>query len=176
MEFHWRWAFYSLGLIGLLYALPYFTFLKGVSEEATVETRKSNQKLAIRALIAVPTYRILCLASSAFVFVLWLLYTWLPNFLYDKFSLSLAEAGFTATVYVQGSTLIGLLTGGVLADWLYARTKASRFWLVCAGLILSAPAASLDTASRFELVAGRVLSAVALRAVKACPGHANGPT
>jgi sugar phosphate permease len=79
----------------------------------------------------------------AFTFVLWLLYTWLPNFLYEKFSLSLAEAGFTATVYLQAATLVGLLAGGVGADWLYSRTKAARSWLVCLGMLLSAPCVHL---------------------------------
>ncbi len=76
---------------------------------------------------------------AAFNFVLYLLYTWLPTFFYEKFSLSLAEAGFTATVYLQSATSVGLLSGGALADWLYLRTKATRFWIISAGLFLTAP-------------------------------------
>src|SRR5438046_1102138 len=54
-----------------------------------------------------------------------------------------AEAGFTATVYLQTATLVGLLCGGVAADWLYRRTRAARLWLVCLGLLLSAPCVHL---------------------------------
>lgn len=141
--FHWRWAFYSLGIFGILYAIPYFTFLKRTSEEAQVETKKSGSRFAVAALIKVPTYRVLCIVFPTFTFMLWLLYTWLPSFLYDKFSLGLAEAGFTATVYLQSATVVGLLSGGVFADWLFRRTRAARFWLVCAGLFLSAPCVHL---------------------------------
>jgi len=137
--FHWRQAFFVLGIIGILFAIPYSLFLKGTSEEIQVETRKSAGGLAIVTLAKIPSYRFLCVVFPAFTFVLWLLYTWLPNFLFEKFSLSLTEAGTTATVYLQTATLVGLLAGGILADWLYSRTKAARFWLVCLGLLLSAP-------------------------------------
>lgn len=138
-SFHWRHAFYALGIFGILFAIPYSLFLKGTSEESAVETRKSDGGLAIATLMKIPSYRLLCVIFPVFTFALWLLYSWLPSFLYEKFSLSLAEAGFTATVYLQTATLFGLLLGGVCADRLYARTKAARSWLVCLGLLLSAP-------------------------------------
>ena len=37
---HWRYAFFALGIVGILFAVPYFLFLKGTSEEAAVETKK----------------------------------------------------------------------------------------------------------------------------------------
>ena len=45
-----------------------------------------------------------------------------------------SDAAFNATVFLQGATLLGLLGGGVLADVLYRRTKASRLWLMTASL------------------------------------------
>lgn len=137
--FHWRWAFYSLGLIGILYAVPYFRFLRHTSEEAQVETKKSGSTLAISVLVKVPTYLVLCVVFPTFTFMLWLLYTWFPSFLFQKFSLGLADAGFTATIYLQSATMVGLLSGGYMADRLYRHTKAARLWIVCAGLFLSAP-------------------------------------
>ena len=95
--------------------------------------------MAIATLIRIPSYRFLCLVFPAFTFVLWLLYTWLPNFLYEKFSLSLAEAGFTATVYLQSANFVGSLLGAALADRLYGRTKASRLWVASLGFLLTAP-------------------------------------
>ena len=136
---HWRAAFYSLGLFGILYGIPCLTFLKGTNEEAQIETKKSGAGFAVTVLARVPSYRFVCVVFAAFNFVLYLLYTWLPTFFYEKFSLSLAEAGFTATVYLQSATSVGLLTGGALADWLYLRTKAARFWIISAGLFLTAP-------------------------------------
>jgi predicted MFS family arabinose efflux permease len=150
-RFHWRIAFYSLGLIGICYAVPYLTFLKGIPEDMQPRTGRAGKGLAVFTLARVPSYRFLCLAFPAFTFVLWLLYTWLPNFLYEKFSLSLADAGLTATMYLQSATLIGMLCGGTLADWLYGKTKAARLWLVCVGMFLCAPCVHLigSTSSLF---------------------------
>jgi len=86
---------------------------------------------------------VLCFVSSVFNLTLWLLYTWLPDFLYEKFSLSLADAGYTATVYLQTASLVGTLAGGTLADYLYRRTNNARFWLIAIGLVLAAPCVHL---------------------------------
>lgn len=135
----WRMAFFVLGGVGLVFALPYFAFLRGVSEEAQVETKKSGGSGALAGLARTPTYWLLCVVFPVFVFGLWLLYGWLPNFLHEKFVLNLADAAFNATVFLQGATLIGMLTGGVLADTLYRRTKAARLWLLTASLLGCAP-------------------------------------
>jgi len=139
----WRWAFYSLGIFGVAYALPLLSFLRRVDENVQLETVRSSGGICARTLARIPTYRFLCLVFPIFSFVLWLLYTWLPNFFYEKFSLNLEDAGFTATVYLQSATLVGLLVGGTLADWLYSRTKAARLWIIGSGLFLSAPCVHL---------------------------------
>lgn len=135
----WRDAFFVLGAVGLLYALPYFWFLRSVNEEPASETKTTGKTLAFPVLIKVRTFLLLCVVFPVFVFGLWLLYGWLPTFLHDKFALNQSDAAFNATLFVQCTTAIGLLGGGVLADALYRRTKASRLWLMTASLILCAP-------------------------------------
>ena len=138
-EGRWREAFFVLGAVGLVFAIPYFAFLRGVNENAQVETKKSAGTLTLVALVRTPTFWLLCIVFPVFVFGLWLLYGWLPTFLHDKFALSLGDAAFNATAFLQGATLVGMLSGGVLADWLYRRTKAARLWLLTASLLLCAP-------------------------------------
>jgi predicted MFS family arabinose efflux permease len=168
-EFQWRLAFYALGLAGIIYCVPYFRFLSGFSEETHVETKKSGSILAVTALARIPTYLVLCVVSSVFNVTLWLLYTWLPDFLYEKFSLTLADAGYTATVYLQTASLVGTLAGGALADFLYKRKKAARFWLIAIGLLLASPCVHLIGSSNsllftklaavaFGLVAGLAMA------------------
>jgi MFS family permease len=134
----WRGAFFILGAVGVLYAVPYFLFLRGVNEGpaagATVDP-----PLSVTVLLKVRTYLLLCVVFPAFVFGLWLLYGWLPAFLHDKFALSQAEAAKNATLYLQATTAVGLLAGGILADALYRRTAASRLWLMTVSLICCAP-------------------------------------
>jgi predicted MFS family arabinose efflux permease len=135
----WRAAFFILGVVGVLYAVPYFLFLRTVDENPAGVVKTSGRSLAVSVLTKIPTFLLLCLVFPVFVFGLWLLYGWLPTFLREKFELSQADAAFNATVYLQATTAVGLLGGGMLADALYRRTKASRLWLMTASLIFCAP-------------------------------------
>ena len=135
----WRSAFYVLGIVGILYGVPYFFFLRRIDEETPVETKRSGSFLAVTELARAPTYGILCLVFVVFTFGLWLLYGWLPNFFYEKFSLTLAQAAFTATAYMQGSTLIGMVCAGWLSDRLYQKTRAARCWLIAGAFLTCAP-------------------------------------
>lgn len=135
----WRGAFFVLGAVGLLYAVPYLLFLRSVPEAAASKGDSEPKSLAAFILLRIRTFCLLCVVFPVFVFGLWLLYGWLPSFLHDKFSLTQADAAFNATIFVQLTTAIGLLCGGSLADMLYRTTKASRLWLMAASLVLCAP-------------------------------------
>ncbi len=135
----WRAAFFILGAVGVLYAVPYFLFLSTVDEDPAGVVKTSGRSFAVSVLTKIPTFILLCLVFPIFVFGLWLLYGWLPTFLREKFELTQTDAAFNATVYLQATTAVGLLGGGMLADALYRRTKASRLWLMTASLIFCAP-------------------------------------
>jgi MFS family permease len=63
----------------------------------------------------------------------------MPKFLYDKFHLSLAAAGLTATVFIQLASMAGAPAGGWLADRLRARRPSGRMMVQAAGLLCGAP-------------------------------------
>jgi MFS family permease len=138
-ELRWRVVFLSLGLAGILYCFPFRAFLKKAGPEVHVKTSTGNGISALKVLAKVPTYRFLCIVFPINVCVLWLLYTWLPSFLYERFSLSLAEAGFTATAYLQSTLVAGSLGGAALADRLFGRPASSRFWVAGVSILLAAP-------------------------------------
>jgi hypothetical protein len=81
-----------LGAVGVLYALPYFMFLRGMNEDAPSESAKAGTAFALAALVKVRTFLLLCMVFPVFVFGLWLLYGWLPSFLHDKFALDQSDA------------------------------------------------------------------------------------
>ena len=146
---HWRNAFFILGTVGLVYALPYFLFLRRVREEPvpassgqqhnSMSSTSGGHGVAVLTLVCIPTFLLLCTVFPIFVFGLWLLYSWLPTFLQDKFLLDQSAAAFNASLFLQGGTAIGLLGGGFLADYLYRYTKASRLWLLTTSMIFCAP-------------------------------------
>ena len=183
----WRTAFFVLGGVGLLYAVPYFQFLRTLKSEGSVERSKHADSKAgiwsgLVAIITIPTYQVLCVVFPVFVFGLWLLYGWLPTFLHDKFQLSQSDAAFNATIFLQGSTAVGLLSGGWLADRLLRVTKASRYYLMLTSLILCAPClhaiGSCETlvqlrlaAMAFGLFSGLMMGNVFPSAFEVVPGQ-----
>jgi sugar phosphate permease len=76
-----------------------------------------------------------CLAN----FVAMVLLSWMPKFLYDRFHLSIALAGLTATVFVQFASMLGAVAGGWAADALRRRWAAGRIAVQIAGLLGAAP-------------------------------------
>ena len=142
-RYNWRTSFLALGLIGILFAGPMWIFLRGLPERFDHTPVNGPVQYAtvgsFFALLRIPTLRIVTVFVSIATFALFLVYTWLPTFLYDKFALGLAKAGFEASVYPQIGTALGLLAGGAIADRFYQRTKASRFWVVSTGFLLGAP-------------------------------------
>lgn len=135
----WRAAFFILGIMGLLYAIPYHLALKRSAGSIHAETKKSGSMLAIVPLVKIPSYLLLGAVFALHSFGLWLLYAWLPTFFREKFSLGLADASLAATIYLQGATLVGMTGGGWLADRLYRRWHAARFYAIGLGLLFCAP-------------------------------------
>ena len=118
----WRWSFLLFGSCGLLFGVVVGKFLMEPSRTAaapfpTAATCSMNSK----ALLASP---IVCLLILAFVgsnFVAVVFLTWMPSFLYGKFHMSLSMAGLNGTMYLQLSSVVGVLCGGLLADYLARR-------------------------------------------------------
>jgi sugar phosphate permease len=69
----------------------------------------------------------------------WLVYTWMPLYLFERFKLSLTEAGFLAPFWLQIGSVVGIALGGYAADWWSARSPGGRAWLQAIGLLAAAP-------------------------------------
>jgi predicted MFS family arabinose efflux permease len=135
----WRLAFFIMGAAGLLFVVPFLCFLRGFPEPANAPLQTGQPRVVAAVLVRVPSFVSLCICFPAFTVVLWVLYTWLPDFLYGKFKIGLAQAGFVATAYLQVATLVGLILGGAFSDWLYRRTEAARFWVIAGAILFGSP-------------------------------------
>lgn len=141
-HFQWRASFLALGLIGILFAGPLWLFLRTLPERFDMRRTGLTERATLASffsLLRIPSLCVVTTFVSIGTFGLFLVYTWLPTFLYDKFSLGLARAGLEASIYPQIGAAMGLLAGGAMADRCYRFTRAGRFWVVSAGFLLSAP-------------------------------------
>ncbi|PYR94298.1 MAG: MFS transporter [Acidobacteria bacterium] len=145
-SFGWRSSFYLLGILGALLGLVLMLFLKEpVRGQAEVADAPVQGKFPPRggsrqnAGTNRPMVLILMTVFVGANFVAAIVLTWMPSFLYRKFGMSLAAAGFSSTAYLQVASVLGVLSGGVLADRLVRRQRAGRMLTQAIGLIAGVP-------------------------------------
>ena len=137
----WRWSFVVFGGLGIVLGFVLSRFLiepqRGASDHVIAGKLGFRETLA--AIGAKPSA---VLQISAFLcanFVAMVLLSWMPKFLYDRFHLSLAMSGLTATIFVQLASMAGAPLGGWWADWWRARRAGGRMLVQAFGLAAGAP-------------------------------------
>ena len=155
----WRSGFYLFGALGVVLAVVLVFFLReparGAAEahpdDADAEAGAAPDEAAgsppipagvggtLRAIYGVPMVRILTLVFVGANFVAMIFLSWMPSFLFERFGMTLAMAGFSATAYLQIASVLGVLTGGMLADRLVRRFRGGRMMTQALGLFLGVP-------------------------------------
>ncbi len=130
----WQSGYRYLAFTGIGYAaLLYFALRMLPAPSSTSPLAKKGKSAPLSIFQSVP----MVLLLAAFFFhcgVLWMIYAWLPHHIYKQYGLSMTQSGFIATIYLQTSSLAGILTGGYLGDkW------NQRPLIACAGLLCSSP-------------------------------------
>ena len=131
----WREVFSLLGVFGIVYLGVVVLTLRGESKRPGV-TRSGGVPLE---LLRSPNFLALLGAFTAMSIANWMVYTWLPLFLFDSHHLSLAGAGFSATFYVQAASYLGVVLGGALTDRWARSSGRARAWVQMTGLLIAAP-------------------------------------
>lgn len=144
-QYGWRWSFIVFGIGGMILGLILTKALReperGASEEKEVSlpAAKLPMMVVLRMALRIPTLRMLLGAFVCSNFVATVLLSWMPKYLYDKFGMSLAMAGLTATLYVQLASMVGSPLGGWLADTLRKRMPGGRMLVQGFALLVGAP-------------------------------------
>jgi len=154
-RFGWRMSFVVFGALGVLLGLV-LTHALQEPERGAADANPSPAPppSPVAPAITLPLACLL-LAFMCANFVAVVLLSWMPKFLYDRFHMSLAMAGLTATVFVQLASLAGAPLGGWLADWWRQRSPAGRIGVQAIGMLAGAPFVAICglTSSVFVLVA-----------------------
>src|SRR5262249_19021090 len=90
-------------------------------------------------LFGLPGYRMTLAVFGLTSVAGWILYTWLPLYVYEHFGIGLAEAGFTATFYIQAGSFGGILAGGWLSDQWVKGSRRARLLTAALGFMVTAP-------------------------------------
>jgi MFS family permease len=160
-HYGWRWSFIVFGSAGILLG---FVLQRHLHEPKLVVAVGGTQQNPL-GLLRIPTVRYLLAAFLCANFVAVVLLSWMPKFLYDKFHMTLAMAGLTATIFAQLASMLGSPVGGWLADSLRRRSPRGRLTVQAVGVFAGAP---------FVVLCGLTESTVILMAALACWGFAKG--
>ena len=138
----WRKTFEYFGIAGIIYSIIILFFLK------EIRTTKSSNKPAaqvsdilnkLKSIFSNYSY-LLVLVSFAFVSIPgWAFKNWLPTLFSYNLKLDMSVAGPIATITLAFSSLIGVVTGGIVSDKWIDKNYRGRVYTSIIGLILIIP-------------------------------------
>jgi MFS family permease len=159
----WRSPFFFLGAIGLAYALILMKGLRGDPKASQTNLPSGGRFAAsLSEVLRLPGYGGMLTAFTVFSIANWIVYTWLPLFIFERFRMSLAAAGFSATFYLQAASFAGILSGGWLADRWNRRSPKGRVFTQVIGVAVAAPFLYLAGVTTSETVLVAALIAFGL--------------
>ncbi len=148
----WHTSFYLFGGLGVLLGVALLFFLKEpVRGQAEVNTeiedgshtlldfKQGNILDTIKQVFSKPMVWVLVAVFVGANFVASIFLTWMPSFLYNKFNMSLSMAGLNATFYLQMASVLGVISGGFLADKLVKTYRGGRMMAQSIGLMMGVP-------------------------------------
>ena len=139
-NYGWRSPFLLLGIAGVVYALILALLLKE-NEQAPIQAAGAtgNFFAASRRVLSLPAFPVLLIVFAAKSVGDWLVYAWMPLYLYENFGMSLTQSGFSATFWVQLASVAGITIGGFVADRWSQRSPQGRILTQALGLAAAAP-------------------------------------
>ena len=139
-RYGWRNAFYVFGAVGVIHGIVLIFRLK---DKKDVQEVKQGEKVRLvegfKILFSTPTALMLTIGFSGLIFVLTGYLTWMPTYLYEKFSMNLSSAGFHSMFYTHLFAFAGVMLAGKLSDIVARKNPASRMMLQAGGLLVAAP-------------------------------------
>jgi MFS family permease len=156
-QYHgWRSGFYLFGTLGVFLGIGLWAFLRepqrgqadaGADAESDLAASHGGIRSAgdgglRQTIVDVFSNPMVLVLMSVFVcanFVAMIFLTWMPSFLNRQFGMSLSMAGLNGTAWLQIASVIGVISGGFLADRLAMRTRAGRMLTQMIGLAAGVP-------------------------------------
>src|SRR5256714_10658676 len=149
----WRWAFYIVGIPGLIAAFLAWRMIEPTrgAFDNEVEDIDENDSLQehgkigknfweiARKLFQIPTYWVLIGALIFSFFTIGGTSFWLTSYLVRDYGLSLTRAGSISGIVLVSSGLTGTLLGGWLADFMQRRRPEGRLFTCMLGFLIGAP-------------------------------------
>jgi predicted MFS family arabinose efflux permease len=163
----WNFTFFVLGVIGVVYSLLIFLFLRDAPKEHEEHPAPEAQEptsfvAAFKSLFSSAPFWLAFCFWGLLGIIMGLVVGWMPTYIMERFHLTQGTAGFVSTSYSSVASFIGVLGGGALADVWSRRNRYARILVPAIGLCLAAPGVFLVASSKvlFLAIAGLCLYAL----------------
>lgn len=144
-SFSWQTTFQSFGLVGVLYALVLVLFLKNDAQPAPAKSLASIPKWGdvfggVSILFLNISFWIILFCFTIPSLPGWAIKNWLPTLFSENLHIDMTLAGPYSTITTAGSSLLGVIFGGLLADRWSQKNLRGRIYTSAIGLGLTIPA------------------------------------
>jgi ACS family D-galactonate transporter-like MFS transporter len=143
----WQVTFNSFGFAGVIYSAVLILFLYEKRPESvlTVKTDTSGSlfksvKHSLGMLLGILSFWVILFYFAVPSFPGWAVKNWLPTLFSDTLGVDMSKAGPLCTITIASSSLLGVITGGLLADRWIMRNLRGRIYTGAIGLSLTIPA------------------------------------
>jgi MFS family permease len=139
----WRWGFTTIGLVGIVYAVPLFFLLgepRGVRSAASGSTARESPWATAMALLSNRSFLLLLTYFTLPAIAGWVIRDWMPSVLQRDLGLTQGIAGVSAVIWWQGAAIVSAIVGGWLADRWMQTTDRGRIYVSAIGMAAIVPA------------------------------------
>jgi MFS family permease len=139
----WRWGFTTIGLLGIVYAVPLFFLLgepRGVRSAASDSTARESPWATAMALLSNRSFLLLLTYFTLPAIAGWVIRDWMPSVLQRDLGLTQGIAGVSAVIWWQGAAIVSAIVGGWLADRWMQTTDRGRIYVSAIGMAAIVPA------------------------------------
>jgi MFS family permease len=141
-HYTWRIGFFVLGIAGIFTAVIASQVLR--TDHAPVLREMPGNSIEpfahkILAILKTPTALALLFLAFALSLTSWPTHSWLPTYFFEKFKLSLTQAGSAIAFFAALPAIAGGIAGGILADRWTKHDPRGRMAVQVIGFCVMAP-------------------------------------
>lgn len=140
-RFGWRMPFVIFGVVGLIYCIILYQSLRDAPPRITpaaVGAQTPSTQSPLQIVLSRPPALFLCVVFCLGTGASTGVTVWAPTFVHDALGLDLANSALYGSATINIAGFLSVPLGGLLADWLAARTPIGRFYTLAIGLTLAA--------------------------------------
>lgn len=142
--YSWQQTFIFFGFVGMAYAVLLMFFLKDARRPVPVEPQPGVPVAGVfdglLSLLKSPPFWIIVIYFAVPSLPGWAIKNWAPTLISENLGIDMSRAGPIATISISISSLLGVLTGGMLSDRWVQKNIRGRVYTGAIGLSLTVPA------------------------------------